>query len=304
METHSVVDSLPSHHRDEAFETLALSFAAGPMAQVDKRGVGEKIFEAVEKKMAKTGEEMSVATAEAKKKRDEIKKMRENNKKVRSEMVGDGSGSGSAGGVLLRPHVPPPGSVQNGVEEVPIISGAFVPPPPPVGRGGIFVPDQQKEKDVQPPPKQRRSPTTKSSSSSSSSSFSPSSSSSSFSPSSSSSSSSASTPPSRKSRPTRKSPPPAAAARPATPPSDTEETKEKNEMINPMDGLRVAIAQYSYVAQEEGELAFEEGEEIVVTAEDESGWGMGYVSGSSGARGVFPLNYISPPEENHGKVHF
>ena len=78
-------------------------------------------------------------------------------------------------------------------------------------------------------------------------------------------------------------------------------------MINPMDGLRVAIAQYSYVAQEEGELAFEEGEEIVVTAEDESGWGMGYVSGSSGARGVFPLNYISPPEppeENHGKVHF
>lgn len=76
-------------------------------------------------------------------------------------------------------------------------------------------------------------------------------------------------------------------------------------MINPMDGLRVAVAQYSYVAQEEGELAFEEGDQVVVTAEDESGWGMGYVFGSSSARGVFPLNYISPPEgENHGKAHF
>jgi hypothetical protein len=57
--------------------------------------------------------------------------------------------------------------------------------------------------------------------------------------------------------------------------------------------LRKGIAQYEYVPAEEGELQFYESQVVVVMAEDESGWGMGYVEGLPDTRGVFPLNYIS-----------
>jgi hypothetical protein len=56
---------------------------------------------------------------------------------------------------------------------------------------------------------------------------------------------------------------------------------------------RPLVAQFSYDAAEVGELAFEQGEVVVVTAEDESGWGMGHVKGRPEVEGVFPLNYLS-----------
>jgi len=59
------------------------------------------------------------------------------------------------------------------------------------------------------------------------------------------------------------------------------------------DGGRPLVAQFSYEAAEEGELAFEQGDVVVVTAEDESGWGMGHLKGRPEVEGVFPLNYLS-----------
>ena len=62
---------------------------------------------------------------------------------------------------------------------------------------------------------------------------------------------------------------------------------------------KTALAQFAYEPQEEGELEFLEGQTIIVVAEDESGWGMGYVEGAPDTKGVFPLNYVAPNEAVH-----
>jgi hypothetical protein len=72
--------------------------------------------------------------------------------------------------------------------------------------------------------------------------------------------------------------------------NDSEDNEE-------FDIIRKAVAQFDYIKSEDGELTFYEEDVIVVVAEDESGWGMGYVEGGNGDRGVFPLNFISTPEE-------
>ena len=63
--------------------------------------------------------------------------------------------------------------------------------------------------------------------------------------------------------------------------------------------FETALAQFAYEPQEEGELEFLEGQTIIVVAEDESGWGMGYVEGAPDTKGVFPLNYVAPNEAVH-----
>ena len=108
----SVVAQLPTDHRNEALNTIADSFAQGKLAPVDRRGAGEKMFDKMEKQMAKTGSEIEKSQKEAKTKRDYKKKIMLNNQKIRSEMKGE---SGQAGNISLRPNVPPPGSVDRGV---------------------------------------------------------------------------------------------------------------------------------------------------------------------------------------------
>ena len=48
---------------------------------------------------------------------------------------------------------------------------------------------------------------------------------------------------------------------------------------------------YTYVAQYEDELSFEEGDVITVLSKDEADWWKGELNGKSG---VFPSNYVEP----------
>ncbi len=53
----------------------------------------------------------------------------------------------------------------------------------------------------------------------------------------------------------------------------------------------VLKALYDYDPEEEGELQFKSGDEIVVTHRDDSGWWTG--TNPAGAIGVFPANYCT-----------
>ena len=91
----------------------------------------------------------------------------------------------------------------------------------------------------------------------------------------------------------------AAKPQPSTPPGSDEEELDVVNPLGQMTGTNnfgsetPMVAQFSYEAAEDGELSFDVGDVVVVTAEDESGWGMGHVQGRPEAEGVFPLNYLS-----------
>lgn len=56
-----------------------------------------------------------------------------------------------------------------------------------------------------------------------------------------------------------------------------------------MTGEQRARAVFDYVAEEENELSFKEGDIITITYQDDSGWWEGELAGKSG---LFPGNYV------------
>lgn len=52
--------------------------------------------------------------------------------------------------------------------------------------------------------------------------------------------------------------------------------------------IKYMCAMYTYAAQEQSELSFQESDIIEVIAEDESGWWLGYCGGKVG---LFPIGY-------------